>query len=289
MNQQPILGVIGGSGLYHFSGLEQVETALVETPFGVPSSPIMIGSLEGRRIAFLARHGIGHHILPSEVNYRANIYALKKLGVRFVVGVSACGSLRHDYKPGNFIIPDQVVDLTRDRKRTFFGDGLVAHVSTADPFCANLSQQLHQAAVSSGVEVHRGGTFITIEGPRFSTRAESHLFRSWGVSIIGMTTAPEVFLAREAELCYASLAHITDYDVWHLGEEPVNVEMVIRTLAQNTEAAQQTIRTLAASLNEDQPCECGSALEKAIITDPSRIPAETRQRLSLLVDKYFKS
>ncbi len=289
MNQQPILGVIGGSGLYHFSGLEQVETVLVETPFGAPSSPVMIGRLEGRRIAFLARHGIGHHILPSEVNYRANIYALKQLGVRFVIGVSACGSLRHDYKPGNFIIPDQVIDFTRDRNRTFFGDGLVAHVSTADPFCANLSQQLLKAAVSSSVEVHRGGTFITIEGPRFSTRAESHLFRSWGISIIGMTTAPEVFLAREAELCYASLAHITDYDVWHLAEEPVNVEMVIRTLVHNTEAAQQTIRALAASLEEDQPCECASALEKAIITDPSRVPAHTRQKLSLLVDKYFKS
>jgi 5'-methylthioadenosine phosphorylase len=288
MSQQAILGIIGGSGLYHFEGLEDVQSLEVSTPFGKPSAPILIGSLEGKRVAFLARHGIGHHILPSEVNYRANIYALKQLGVRFVVGVSACGSLRHDYKPGNFVIPDQVIDFTRDRKRSFFGEGLVAHISTADPYCPSLSQQLYEAALSTGVEVHQGGTFITIEGPRFSTRAESHLFRAWGISIIGMTTCPEIFLAREAEMCYASLAHITDYDVWHLAEEPVNVEMVIRTLSQNTASAQQAIRTLAAHLDEHTDCECDSALEKALITDPVRIPPETRQKLSLLVDKYLK-
>jgi len=288
MSQQAILGIIGGSGLYHFEGLEDVQSIEVNTPFGKPSAPLLVGTLEGKRVAFLARHGIGHHILPSEVNYRANIYALKQLGVRFVIGVSACGSLRHDYKPGNFVIPDQVIDFTRDRKRTFFGEGLVAHISTADPYCASLSRQLYEAAVSTGVEVHQGGTFITIEGPRFSTRAESHLFRAWGISIIGMTTCPEIFLAREAEMCYASLAHITDYDVWHLAEEPVNVEMVIRTLSQNTAAAQQTIRTLAAQLDENSDCDCSSALEKALITDPARIPPETRQKLSLLVDKYLK-
>lgn len=288
MSQQAILGIIGGSGLYHFEGLEDVQSIEVNTPFGKPSAPILIGTLEGKRVAFLARHGIGHHILPSEVNYRANIYALKQLGVRFVIGVSACGSLRHDYKPGNFVIPDQVIDFTRDRKRTFFGEGLVAHISTADPYCASLSRQLYEAAISTGVEVHQSGTFITIEGPRFSTRAESHLFRAWGISIIGMTTCPEIFLAREAEMCYASLAHITDYDVWHLAEEPVNVEMVIRTLSQNTASAQQTIRTLAAHLDENTNCDCGTALEKALITDPARIPPETRQKLSLLVNKYLK-
>lgn len=289
MSQQAILGIIGGSGLYHFEGLEDIQSIEVNTPFGKPSAPILIGSLEGKRVAFLARHGIGHHILPSEVNYRANIYALKQLGVRFVIGVSACGSLRHDYKPGNFVIPDQVIDFTRDRKRSFFGDGLVAHISTADPYCADLSRQLYEAALSTGVETHQGGTFITIEGPRFSTRAESHLFRAWGISIIGMTTCPEIFLAREAEMCYASLAHITDYDVWHLAEEPVNVEMVIRTLSQNTAAAQQAIRRLASQLQENTDCECSAALEKALITDPARIPPETRQKLALLVDKYLPS
>ncbi|MEW6503427.1 MAG: S-methyl-5'-thioadenosine phosphorylase [Chloroflexota bacterium] len=288
MSQQAILGIIGGSGLYHFEGLENVESMEVTTPFGKPSAPILIGSLAGKRVAFLARHGIGHHILPSEVNYRANIYALKQLGVRFVVGVSACGSLRHDYKPGNFVIPDQVIDFTRDRKRSFFGEGLVAHISTADPYCSSLSRQLYEAALSTGVETHMGGTFITIEGPRFSTRAESHLFRAWGISIIGMTTCPEIFLAREAEMCYANLAHITDYDVWHLAEEPVNVEMVIRTLSQNTAAAQQAIRTLVTQLDENTDCECSNALEKALITDPARIPPETRQKLALLVDKYLK-
>lgn len=190
MNEKPILGVIGGSGLYRFSALEHVETIEVETPFGSPSSPIVLGTLEGKRIAFLARHGLGHFILPSEVNYRANIYALKQLGVEYVIGVSACGSLRDDYRPGHFVVPDQLFDFTRARQRSFFGEGLVAHIGVADPFCPNLSGLLYRAATSSGATVHRGGTFITIEGPRFSTRAESNLYRAWGMSIIGMTTCP---------------------------------------------------------------------------------------------------
>jgi 5'-methylthioadenosine phosphorylase len=193
MSEKPLLGVIGGSGLYSFEGLRETRSVDLDTPFGKPSSPILIGKLAGKSIAFLARHGIGHFISPSEVNYRANIYALKQLGVRYIVGVSACGSLRHDYQPGNFIVPDQVIDFTRERKRSFFEDGLVAHIGAADPFCPDFSTLLYKAASSTGSEVHKGGTFVTIEGPRFSTRAESHLFRAWGISIIGMTTSPEVF------------------------------------------------------------------------------------------------
>ena len=289
MTEKPILGVIGGSGLYAFEGLADTQTVDLDTPFGKPSSPVLIGQVQGVRIAFLARHGIGHFILPSEVNYRANIYALKALGVSYVVGISACGSLREEYKPGEFVIPDQIIDFTRDRKRTFFGEGMVAHVSTADPYCTNFSALLYQAAIASGASTHMGGTFITIEGPRFSTKAESHLFRSWGISIIGMTTSPEAFLAREAELCYANLAHITDYDVWHQTAEAVSVEMVIKTLAQNTQAAQETIRKLAPELNPERTCECANALEKALITNPSVIPPETRRKLALLLDKYLKS
>ncbi len=287
MTEKPILGVIGGSGLYHFSGLKDVETVEIDTPFGKPSSPIVIGTLEGKRVAFLARHGLGHFILPTEVNYRANIYAFKSLGIRFVVGISACGSLRDDYKPGHFVVPDQLLDFTRDRKRTFFGDGLVAHVGTADPYCSDLSTMLYRAATSVDANVHKGGTFITIEGPRFSTKAESNLYRSWGMSIIGMTSSPEAFLAREAEMCYANLAHITDYDVWHISEEPVTVEMVIRTLSQNTETAQIAIQRLIPMLDEPTGCECSSALSKAILTAPDKIPAETRQKLDLLINKYF--
>ena len=217
----------------------------MSTPFGKPSSPIMIGELEGQRVAFLARHGIGHHITPSEVNYRANIYALKSLGAERVVSISACGSLREDYAPGHIVIPDQLFDNTKGRKRTFFGEGLVVHVSVADPFCPDLSAQLEKATRETARPSTAGGSFITIEGPRFSTKAESHTFRSWGMSLIGMTASPEAFLAREAELCYAVMAHVTDYDVWHVSEAPVTVEMVIQTLNKNTEVAQQAIRNLA--------------------------------------------
>ncbi len=288
MTEKPVLGVIGGSGLYSFSGLSDTQTIELETPFGKPSSPILIGSVDGISVAFLARHGIGHFISPTEVNYRANIYALKQLGVRSVVGISACGSLRDDFNPGHFVVPNQLIDFTRQRKSTFFGDGLVVHISSADPFCPDLSDLLFQAAVSTSSQVHKGGTFVTIEGPRFSTRAESHLFRSWGISIIGMTTSPEAYLAREAELCYATLAHITDYDVWHLDEETVSVEIVVRTLSQNAETAQTVIRNLLPLLNGEKNCECDHALEKALITDHRIIPPATREKLSLLVDKYLK-
>ncbi len=287
MQQKLALAVIGGSGLYEFEGLEQAEQFDLDTPFGKPSAPIVVGVLEGRRIAFLARHGLGHHIQPSQVNYRANIYALKALGAERIVSISACGSLREDYAPGEIVIPDQVFDFTHKRARSFFGDGLVAHISVADPFCPALSEQLLQATIQAGAVVHKGGAFITIEGPRFSTRAESNVYRSWGMSLIGMTTSPEVFLAREAEICYAIMAHVTDYDVWHISEQPVTVEMVIETLNRNTRLAQQAVRLLARSLPEERPCECGSALATAIITQKQVIPAETRQRLALLVDKYL--
>ncbi|MHB1480866.1 MAG: S-methyl-5'-thioadenosine phosphorylase [Bellilinea sp.] len=289
MAEKPILGVIGGSGFYKFSGLENVRTIEVETPFGKPSSPIMIGSLDGRQAAFLARHGLGHFIMPSDVNYRANIYAMKALGVQFVVGVSACGSLRHDYQPGSMVVPDQVVDLTRRRNATFFGEGLVAHVGVADPFCNELSQLLVEAAEQSGAAVHKGGVYITIEGPRFSTRGESNLFRTWGISIIGMTTCPEVFLAREAELSYASLSHITDYDVWHITEEPVSVDMVVRTLGENAQKANETILNLVKLLPDRANCSCTTALADAIITDPARIPPEVRHKYGVLVEKYLPS
>lgn len=288
MTEKPVLGVIGGSGLYSFTGLNETHTIELDTPFGKPSSPILIGSVDGISVAFLARHGIGHFISPTEVNYRANIYALKQLGVRSVVGISACGSLRDDFNPGHFVVPNQLIDFTRQRKSSFFGDGLVVHISSADPFCPDLSDLLSQAALATSTPVHKGGTFVTIEGPRFSTRAESHLFRSWGISIIGMTTSPEAYLAREAELCYATLAHITDYDVWHLDEETVSVEIVVRTLSQNTETAQMVIRNLLPLLNSEKKCECDHALEKALITDRRMIPPATREKLSLLVDKYLK-
>ena len=287
MNEIPVLAVIGGSGLYDMPALKDVETLEMETPFGKPSSPITIGTLSGRRVAFLARHGIGHHISPTEVNYRANIFALKMLGVQRVVGINACGSLKQEFAPGHIVIPDQVFDFTRGRARSFFGEGLVVHIGTADPFCNALSAQVYEATVQAGGKAHQGGNFITIEGPRFSTRAESQTFRAWGMSLIGMTTCPEVFLAREAEMCYACMAHVTDYDVWHVNEEPVTVEMVVRTLFNNTALAQKAIQVLVEKLPPETPCDCQHALQDAIITRPERIPAETRKKLSLLVDKYL--
>lgn len=286
--KEPIhFAVIGGSGLYTIASLTEVEEHNLETPFGKPSSPIVVGTLAGKRVAFLARHGIGHFISPTEVNYRANLYALKMLGAKRIVSVSACGSLREDYAPGHIVIPDQLFDNTKDRERSFFGQGLVAHIGVADPFCAALNQAVYQAVKEAGGTVHTGGTFITIEGPRFSTKAESNVYRSWGMSIIGMTASPEAFLAREAEMCYAVMAHVTDYDVWHVSAEPVTVEMVIQTLNQNTRLAQESLQLLAKSLPEEQPCECHNALATALITNPATIPSETRKRLGLLVEKYL--
>jgi 5'-methylthioadenosine phosphorylase len=267
--------------------LSELESRQVQTPFGEPSSPVVLGDLDGKCVAFIARHGAGHRFTPSEVNYRANIYALKSLGATRVVGISACGSLREDYAPGDIVIPDQLVDLTKGRVRSFFGEGLVAHVSVPDPFCPDLSARLVEGVGRAGGKVHRGGAFVTIEGPRFSTRAESGLYRSWGMSIIGMTTSPEAFLAREAEMCYAVMAHVTDYDVWHVSEGPVTVDMVVRVLQANTVLAQQSITRVMAGLEEGRSCTCGRALADALITRRDAIPRETRAKLGLLVDKYL--
>lgn len=283
------IGVIGGSGLYHMPELSDVEERRIATPFGSPSDVVMIGRLAGQRVAFLPRHGRGHVFTPSEVPYRANIYALKSLGVQQVIGVSACGSLREDFAPGDVVVPDQLYDRSRDeRGRSFFGEGAVAHVSVADPFCGNLNQVVADAVREAGGTVHLGGTFITIEGPRFSTRAESALYRAWGMDIIGMTTSPEAYLAREAEMCYSVMAHVTDYDVWHEAAEDVSVDLVVQTLNANIRLAQRAligvVERLASGIED---CACYHALENALITDPSRIPAATRQRLDLLIGNYL--
>lgn len=287
MQISPILAVIGGSGLYDMPGLQETQEHELETPFGAPSAPVVTGTLQGQRVAFLARHGIGHHISPSEINFRANIYALKSLGVARIVSISACGSLREDFKPGDIVIPNQLFDFTRNRKRTFFEGGLVAHISVADPFCPHLSTMVYQAVSDTSASVHRGGEFITIEGPRFSTRSESNAYRAWGMSLIGMTTSPEAFLAREAEMCYAVMAHVTDYDVWHISEDPVTVDMVIQILLRNTDLARKAIHNLVRDLTPDRQCECSNALSDALITRSEAIPTEIRQRLGLLVDKYL--
>ena len=281
------VGIIGGSGVYKMPGLEDAREVAVDTPFGTPSGPIVVGSLDGQEMAFLARHGIGHFISPSEVNYRANIYALKSIGVERIVSISACGSLREDYAPGDIVIPDQIFDFTKGRARSFFENGLVAHINVAEPFCPELSQVLHQAVLSTGARAHVGGAFLTIEGPRFSTKAESNTYRSWGMSLIGMTTSPEAFLAREAELCYAVMAHVTDYDVWHVSEEPVTVELIVEILQRNTALAQEAVQNLVRSMPADRKCACQNALASALITERSRIPAQTLQRLALLVNKYL--
>jgi len=286
MSEKVTLAVIGGSGLYNMPGLQNTQELDLITPFGKPSAPITVGDLEGLRVAFLARHGIGHHITPSEVNYRANIYALKSLGVERIVSISACGSLREDYAPGHIVIPDQLFDYTKGRERTFFGDGLVVHVSVADPFCPDLSSQLEKATRQTGATIHTGGSFITIEGPRFSTKAESNTFRTWGMSLIGMTASPEAFLAREAEICYAVMAHVTDYDVWHVSESPVTVEMVVKILNKNTETAQEAVRNIARELSSNRDCDCEHALASALITRRDIIPTATREKVDLLIRKY---
>ncbi len=289
MDAEPVrIAVIGGSGLYQMPQLQDVEERAIETPFGSPSDVIVVGTLNGVRVAFLPRHGRGHIYLPSEVPYRANIFALKTLGVEYVIAVSACGSLREDYEPGHIVVPDQLYDNTKGKRDyTFFGNGLVAHVGVAEPFCPELSGMVSESAREAGGIVHKGGAYVTIEGPRFSTKAESNVYRAWGMSLIGMTTSPEAFLAREAEMCYAVMAHVTDYDVWHETEEAVTVEMVVRTLHSNLELARQSIVRLVGRLAEHKPtCTCRRALETAIITDRRKIPVETLERLGPLVAKY---
>jgi len=282
------LAVIGGSGIYEMEGLTDIQEVRLNTPFGEPSDAIVIGTLHGRRVAFLPRHGRGHRISPSELNSRANIYALKKLGATQIVSVSACGSLREDFAPRDIVIPDQLFDRTRGRPLSFFGNGLVVHISLAEPFCSRLSELLYQAVVATGARVHKGGAFITIEGPRFSTKAESRVYRQWGMDIIGMTATPEAQLAREAEMCYATMAHVTDYDVWHEAEEPVTVEAIVQNLMANAAIARQAIQNLVALLPAEFDCPCQRALRDAIITRPEYVPEHVRRNLELLVGKYLK-
>ena len=282
------IGVIGGSGLYEMEGMANIEEVRPETPFGEPSDAIIIGELEGNRIAFLPRHGRGHYIMPTEVPSRANIYALKSLGVEWIISISAVGSLKEEIRPMDLVIPDQLIDRTRSRVNTFFGGGLVAHVTFADPFCPILSDILHQAAIEAGARVHKGGTYVVMEGPLFSTRAESNLFRSWGASVIGMTALPEAKLAREAEICYATVACATDYDCWHEAEESVTIEMVIANLQQNVSRAKSIIRTAVARIPQKRECGCAQALKDAIITAPDKISDNMKRELALLIGQYIK-
>jgi 5'-methylthioadenosine phosphorylase len=283
------IAVVGGSGLYDMPDILDKSTITVETPFGKPSADIIIGTLRGKRVAFLPRHGEGHIFLPSTVPYRANIYALKSLGVRFIISVNACGSLREDHAPGHIVIPDQIYDNTKSERggRSYFETGLVGHISVADPFCPELADQLYHAVTQAGGTAYKGGTFIIVEGPRFSTRGESNIFRQWGCSIIGMTTVPEAFLACEAEIAYATMAHVTDYDVWHVSEEPVTVEMVIRTMTKNLEIAQQAIALTVDGLDEDAVYACHSGLANAMMTARDKIPAEMIERLRPIVGRYL--
>jgi len=281
------LGVIGGSGVYDMQALTDIQEVKPKTPFGEPSDAIVVGTLSGRRVAFLPRHGRGHRISPTELNSRANIFALKSLGVERIVAVSACGSLREDYAPRHIVIPDQIFDRTRERALSFFGGGLVVHISFAEPFCPDLSRTLYQAVKATGATVHQGGTFVVVEGPRFSTKAESGIFRQWGMDIIGMTAVPEAQLAREAEICYASMAHVTDYDVWHATEESVTVEAVIKNLLANAEVARQAIQNLVPTLAEERTCDCRHALRDAIITNRDVIPEQVKKDLSILVGEYL--
>ncbi len=282
------IGIIGGSGLYDMADLSNVEEIAVDTPFGAPSDTITIGTVHGRRIAFLPRHGRGHLLTPTEVPYKANIYALKSLGVKYIVSVSACGSLREDYAPGHIVIPDQLVDFTKKRDMSFFGDGLVAHVSIPEPFSTEMNTAIATASKKAGGIVHEAGNFITIEGPRFSTKGESNLFRQWGMSIIGMTTSPEAFLAAEAEIAYGVMAHVTDYDVWHENEGPVSVELVIRTLQKNTTIAQRAISHLVQDYDQwAGEFTAHNNLKDALITNPKLIPEETKTKLALITAKYW--
>ena len=283
---EPTLGFIGGSGLYDMEGLANRCQVEVDTPFGSPSDLVVTGDLDGVGVAFLPRHGRGHRISPSELPVRANIYALKQLGVQRVVSISAVGSLKEELKPLDLVVPDQIIDRTRERPSTFFGDGLVAHVGFADPFCPALRKKAVQAA-SGETDIHDGGTYVVMEGPQFSTRAESEMHRSWGASVIGMTALPEAKLAREAEMCYVTLAFVTDYDVWHEAEEDVSVELVVQNLMQNVQTAQTIVRRMASMPYEPASCGCDKALETAIITSRDLIPPATRKRLGLLVDKYL--
>ncbi|MDP6606964.1 MAG: S-methyl-5'-thioadenosine phosphorylase [Dehalococcoidia bacterium] len=281
------VAVIGGSGFYEMAGLADVEVVEVETPYGAPSSPLTIGTQHGRRVAFLARHGEGHRILPEELPSRANIYALKSIGVERVLAVSAVGSLQQELEPLHAVIPEQLIDRTRGRPSTFFGDGLVAHVGFADPFCPDLASRLALAGDGAGVVTHRGGTLVVMNGPAFSTRAESALYRSWGASIIGMTALPEAKLAREAELCYGALCFVTDYDVWHDAEDDVSADLILQNLLQNVERGRTIVSAVVGTLIDERQCDCGEALAAALVTAPELVPPETRTRLDPLLRRHW--
>ncbi|MBE2889364.1 S-methyl-5'-thioadenosine phosphorylase [Geobacter anodireducens] len=284
---EQVIGVIGGSGLYEMEGLQDVRSIVVETPFGAPSDEFVTGVLDGVPMVFLPRHGRGHRLLPTEVNYRANIYGMKKLGVTRIISVSAVGSMREEIVPGHIVIPDQFIDRTNaTRASTFFGNGVVAHIQFADPVCADLSADLYAAAQEAGATVHRGGTYICMEGPAFSTRAESNLYRSFGVSVIGMTNIPEAKLAREAEICYGVIALATDYDCWHESHDDVSVDAIIAIIKQNVAMAKSIIRNAVRRIGRERDCPCASALRYAIITDKAAIPDETRERLDLIIGSY---
>jgi len=282
------IGIIGGSGLYDMAGLSDREERQVRTPFGDPSAAYVVGTLRGKRVAFLARHGLGHRLMPSELNFRANIFGFKTLGVEYILSASAVGSLKEDYKPLDLVIPDQFVDRTRGRISTFFGNGLVAHVGFAHPFCAILSDLAFRSAESAGATVHKGGTYVCMEGPQFSTLAESQLYRSWGMDIIGMTNLQEAKLAREAEICYTTIALVTDYDCWHPDHDQVTVEMIIANLTQNAKMAQAVIADAVGRLPFERTCECATALKHAIITRRDAVPADTLRILAPLVGKYLR-
>jgi 5'-methylthioadenosine phosphorylase len=285
---QMTIGVIGGSGLYEIDGLTDIEEVRLETPFGAPSDAYLTGTLEGVKMVFLPRHGRGHRFLPSEVPYRANIYGMKKLGVQRIISVSAVGSMKEEIVPGHIVIPDQFFDRTQGRRTsTFFGQGVTGHVQFADPVCPELSSTLFAAGQRAGATVHQGGTYICIEGPNFSTRAESMIYRSWGVDIIGMTNIPEARLAREAEICYGTVALATDYDCWHDSHDDVTVEAVLAIIKQNVAMAKDIIKEAVSSLSATPHCECGNALEFAIMTDPSLIPGQTRKDLDPILGKYL--
>jgi 5'-methylthioadenosine phosphorylase len=281
------IGIIGGSGLYSMSGLTDTREIRVKTPFGDPSDAFVIGTLEGKRVAFLARHGRGHRISPGELNFRANIYAMKLLGAERIISVSAVGSLQEDLRPGEFLVPDQFVDSTKGRKSTFFGNGIVAHVTFDKPTCTQLSGVLSDACVSTGVPVHRKGIYICMEGPQFSTLAEANFHRAMKFDVIGMTNVTEAKLAREAEICYSTIAMITDYDCWHPSHESVTVAQIIATLTQNATNAQNVLREAVKTVPTDRTCKCGDALKHAILTDPKVAPAKTKKKLTAILKKYL--
>jgi 5'-methylthioadenosine phosphorylase len=285
--QKADIGIIGGSGLYAMPGLTSVREERVSTPFGDPSDAFVLGDLEGHKVAFLARHGRGHRILPSELNFRANIYAMKALGVERILSVSAVGSLKEEHKPTDFVIPDQFIDRTFARTSTFFGEGIVAHVAFGDPVCATVAGAFEKGCVDAGVVGKFGGTYVCMEGPQFSTRAESNLYRSWGADVIGMTNLQEAKLAREAEICYATMAMVTDYDCWREGHADVTVDQIVAVLHQNAENAGKVVRAAVRAMPADRSCACASALKFAILTDHKAIPQVTREKLGLLVGKYL--